>query len=89
MRLIAFALILVCTMLAKAETGSIWVRPNVASSLTIHTGSMLDAYVTIHPDGTVEYGKDYTPDAAAKALWDAVGVERKARNCPADGTKGE
>jgi hypothetical protein len=23
-------------------------------------------------DGTVTYGKDYTPDAAAKAFWDAI-----------------
>lgn len=37
--------------------------------------------VTIHQDGTIEYGPNYTPDAAAKAFWDAVGVEQAARNC--------
>lgn len=33
--------------------------------------------VTIKPDGTIVYGDGYTPDAAAKAFWDAVG--RRAR----------
>ena len=48
-------------------------------SMTIRVGK---TYVVIKPDGKIEYGEDYTPDAAAKAFWDAVGVERKARNCP-------
>lgn len=38
-------------------------------------------YITIYPDGTVKYDRNYTPDVAAKAFWDAVGIERKARNC--------
>ena len=29
--------------------------------------------VTIHLDGTIEYGKDYTPDKAAKVFWEALG----------------
>jgi hypothetical protein len=28
--------------------------------------------VTIHPDGRLEYGPDYTPDTAARAFWDAL-----------------
>jgi hypothetical protein len=28
--------------------------------------------VTIHPDGRVELGEGYEPDAAARAFWDAV-----------------
>ena len=36
-------------------------------------------YVTIKPDGTIVYGEGYTPDAAAKAFWDAIGLERKER----------
>jgi hypothetical protein len=28
--------------------------------------------VTIHPDKTMTFGKDYTPDAAARLFWDAV-----------------
>lgn len=28
--------------------------------------------VTIHPDGRLEFGPDYTPDAAAQAFWEAV-----------------
>lgn len=54
---------------------------NVKPSLSIRMGDAPDAYVIIHPDGSIEYGKDYAPDAAAKVLWDAVGIERKARNC--------
>lgn len=47
-------------------------------SLRIDTNSRV--IVTIKPDGSIEYGEGYTPDAAAKALWDAVGLERKTRN---------
>ncbi len=32
--------------------------------------------VTIHPDGKIEYHEGYTPDAAAKAMWDAMGFRR-------------
>jgi hypothetical protein len=35
--------------------------------------------VTIKPDGTIIYGEGYTPDEAARAFWDAVGLERKER----------
>jgi len=35
--------------------------------------------VTIKPDGEIVYGEGYTPDAAAKAFWDALGYERKRR----------
>lgn len=44
-------------------------------SLSIRMGN--GALVTIRPDGTIEYGEGYTPDAAAKALWDAVGARWK------------
>ena len=47
--------------------------PTIRPSLTI------SGLVTIRPDGSIEYGKDYTPDATAKAFWDAVGLERKQR----------
>ncbi len=43
-------------------------------SFTIRVGKTM---VTIRPDGTIEYGEGYTPDAAAKAFWDAMGLERK------------
>ena len=36
--------------------------------------------VSIKPDGTLEYGKDYTPDAAAKVFWEAMAAEA-ARVC--------
>ena len=53
------------------------IDPNVAPSFTIHMHDK--PMVTIRPDGTIEYGEGYTPDAAAKAFWDAVGLERKNR----------
>lgn len=28
--------------------------------------------VTINPDGTIEFGPNYTPDAAAQAFWDGI-----------------
>lgn len=28
--------------------------------------------VRIHPDGTLEYGPNYTPDEAARTFWDAM-----------------
>jgi len=55
--------------------------PSEPRSLVISLGTNQGPMVTIKADGTIEYGKNYTPDAAAKQLWDAVGVERKARNC--------
>lgn len=45
-------------------------------SLTVSVGK---TYVTIKPDGEIVYGEGYTPDAAAKAFWDALGYERKQR----------
>jgi predicted Zn-ribbon and HTH transcriptional regulator len=40
--------------------------------------------VTIHPDGTLEYGPGYTPDEAASRFWDALRRIAPAR-CPACG----
>lgn len=37
--------------------------------------------VTIHPSGTLDYGPGYTPDAAARAFWDALRHLAPAR-CP-------
>jgi hypothetical protein len=34
-----------------------------------------ETLVTIKPDGTLEYGPNYTPDAAAKAMWSAISKE--------------
>jgi hypothetical protein len=45
--------------------------------------------VTIHPNGTLEYGPDYTPDEAARAFWDALAGHYPARcpNCGHSGTE--
>ena len=58
--------------------------PFETTSVSPSTSAMsitIPSMVTIHPDGSIEYGENYKPDEAAKAFWDAVGVERKARNC--------
>ncbi|REE61472.1 hypothetical protein BX257_4051 [Streptomyces sp. 3212.3] len=34
--------------------------------------------VAIHPDGRLEYGPDYTPDAAARAFWEAMAARRRS-----------
>ncbi len=36
-------------------------------------GDGLDFLVKIHPDGSLEYGPDYTPDEAARVFWSALG----------------
>jgi len=30
--------------------------------------------VTIHPNGTIEYGPNYTPDETTRVFWEALGV---------------
>lgn len=56
-----------------------WMGSPATKSLTFSKD--MQTMVTIKADGTVVYGEGYKPDDIAKALWDAVGVERKARNC--------
>lgn len=53
--------------------------PRPLISLVVCFGPSPEASVTIRTDGTIECGKDYVPDAAARAFWDAVGLERKER----------
>lgn len=57
--------------------------PSLAtSSPSIYAANKL--IVTIRPDGSIEYGEGYTPDAAAKAFWDAMGYERTQRVAPSE-----
>lgn len=35
--------------------------------------------VTVHPDGTLEYGPGYDPDEAARRFWDAMRFHMPAR----------
>jgi hypothetical protein len=35
--------------------------------------------VTIHPNGTLEYGPGYSPDEAARRFWDAMRVYMPTR----------
>ena len=43
--------------------------------------------VSIHPDGTLEYGPGYDPDEAARRFWDALRHYMPAR-CPNCGRVG-
>jgi hypothetical protein len=60
-------------------SGSFAVTGTVMWDPTIRPSIMIGSLVTIRPDGTIEYGPNYTPDAAAKVFWDAIGLERKQR----------
>lgn len=60
-------------------TGSLSIGAGSKFDPTIRPSLTIPGMVVIRPDGTIEYDKDYTPDAAAKVFWDAVGLERKQR----------
>ena len=49
--------------------------PSTISIRPIHNRPPL---VTIHPDGTLEYGPDYTPDEAARVFWDAMAARAQS-----------
>jgi len=53
-----------------AVPDSVWVSPWPQPTVTINGETA--PLVTIHPDGTLEYGEDYTPDEAARQFWDAL-----------------
>lgn len=62
-----------------SNSGSLFITDTSVQALEIApppivhiTGSNRQPLVSIHPDGRTEFGDDYTPDAAAKAFWDAV-----------------
>lgn len=38
-----------------------------------------EALVTIKPNGDLEYGKNYTPDAAAKIFWETLAKTNPAK----------
>jgi len=49
---------------------SVWVSPWPQPIIIINGETA--PLVTIHPDGTLEYGEGYTPDEAARQFWDAL-----------------
>jgi len=49
---------------------SVWVSPWPQPIVTIDGETA--PLVTIHPDGTLEYGEGYTPDEAARLFWEAM-----------------
>ena len=51
--------------------GTTVINPHPTSIMIYMDGAAL---VTIRPNGVIEYGPDYTPDAAAKAFWEAIGA---------------
>lgn len=56
-------------------------------SITITGEDGRTPLVTIHPDGTLDYGPGYTPDEAARCFWDALRRLAPAR-CPNCGHAG-
>ncbi|WP_329131537.1 hypothetical protein OG552_10460 [Streptomyces sp. NBC_01476] len=50
-------------------------------TITIQGGNNGRPLVTIHPDGTLEYGDGYDPDDAARRFWDALRTHMPTR-CP-------
>lgn len=56
--------------------------PNTIAISPAHPGPPL---VTIHPDGTLQYGPDYTPDEAARAFWEAMAAHGQAVAVQPDG----
>jgi hypothetical protein len=93
---LALILLLIGTPVAAQQFSSSWfiphetsgtannilsIAPSEQANLYIRFGPDPESEVTVKHDGTIEYGEHYKPDAAAKAFWDAVGVERKARGC--------
>lgn len=48
---------------------AVQIAPPPIIAITGHNGRPI---ITVHPDGSLEYGDDYTPDKAVRAFWDAV-----------------
>ncbi|GGW98555.1 hypothetical protein [Streptomyces chartreusis] len=73
---------------AKSEgVGSWQLAPPQPPTIAIIGEDGRTPLVTIHPDGELEYGPDYTPDEAARRFWDALRHLAPAR-CPACGHLG-
>lgn len=53
-------------------TEGVVIAPPAAPSISILSEDNRTPLVTIHPNGTLEYGPDYTPDEAARRFWDAM-----------------
>lgn len=56
--------------------------PTEVAPRTFVLDSQNKTVVTIHPDGTVELGKDVTLDEASKAFWDVLQREGMKLACP-------
>ena len=55
--------------------GQFSVAPNMnTDQVFVINGSGGDFLVKIHPNGVIEYGKDYAPDEAARVFWQALGA---------------
>lgn len=51
----------------------------VAPRIVIMSEDNRTPLVTIHPNGTLEYGPGYNPDEAARRFWDAMRHHMPAR----------
>ena len=59
-------------------SGSITAADPLPGNIVIRPVHNRPPLVTIHPDGTLEYGPDYTPDEAARVFWDAMAARAQS-----------
>lgn len=69
-------MVLLCMPAAAHAQGILTIGTVPPSEMSI-TISMGKTFVTIRPDGKIEFGEGYNPDEAARAFWAAV-----SRNVP-------
>jgi hypothetical protein len=55
--------------------------PEPPAVLAIHDGRG-NTLVQLRPDGSIEYGLGYEPDAAAQLFWQAMAFHFPGRKCP-------
>jgi hypothetical protein len=68
---------LLCALVLAQDTSQTYPTLHTSTSFQIWPHGASEPIVKINLDtGKITYGKDYTPDAAAKALWDAVAANK-------------
>lgn len=93
MKYLVLAIIqLTCLAFALGYSFRAYAEPMDGQSGTVVTGPnylafnskpsiMISDMVTIRPDGTIEFGKDYNPNDAAREFWKAIGIAKPDKDC--------
>lgn len=66
-------------LLLSEAAHTVALAPPVAPRITILGEDNRTPLVTIHPDGTLEYGPGYSPDESARRFWEAMRFHMPAR----------